>query len=552
MNVLRFFYARSRLLISVAFCSAIASGVFGTALIKVMTDGIMGSAVALRFGAIFFGLCLGVLVTRTCTQLIVLRLTQDAVFDMRLRISSRILASPLRKLEDIGSPKLLVVLSKDIENFANCLQIVPQVFASGVIVAFSLAYLAWLSWTWFLLFAAVLVACFIAFRVAQRFPSSQIRVVRERLDVVYRLFRDLLEGTKELQLNKLRGEHFVANVIGPEAQAYRQVFVRGFSAFIWIANIGDVVFYAVIGLLLFVAPGWMHMDMPTDLRIRIGLTLLYLIGPISAISNAVPVIGQASVALDKITKLDVDLHQRLPAPQEADPFAEPAAAGPLLELKDVAYEYTAPGETTRFRLGPLNLGIPQGQIAFIVGANGSGKSTLVKILSGLYAPESGEVCLNGVPVTATNIDHYRRRFSAVFSDFYLFDHLMGVGGTDAGELASIYLKKLKIDHKVRVEGGRFSTVSLSSGQKKRLALIVSYLEDRPIYVFDEWAADQDPVFKNFFYTELLPEMKLRGKTVIVISHDDAYFHHADHLFRIDGETARPASSPEAEDLAVCD
>jgi putative ATP-binding cassette transporter len=381
-----------------------------------------------------------------------------------------------------------------------------------------------------------------------------VRLVRERLDTVYKLFRDLLDGMKELQLNRSRGEHFVSEVIGPEARAYRQVFIRGFSAYIWIANVGDVVFYAVIGMLLFVVPDALHLPMSSELRVRIGLTLLYLIGPISAISNSIPVISQASIALGKILKLDVDLDLDRDAPAAlpaADPFGESAPGATQLQLADVVYEYTLQGVGPHFLLGPLSFGIAQGQITFIVGANGSGKSTLAKILSGLYTPESGHVFLNGVAVTPGNVDHYRRRFSAVFSDFHLFEHLMGVGGASGTDIARVYLKKLKIDHKVSLEDGRFSTVELSSGQKKRLALIISYLEDRPIYLFDEWAADQDPVFKNFFYTELLPELKARGKTVIAISHDDAYFHRADRVVRIDPEVSGPAPTPDPLELLPC-
>jgi len=54
-----------------------------------------------------------------------------------------------------------------------------------------------------------------------------------------------------------------------------------------------------------------------------------------------------------------------------------------------------------------------------------------------------------------------------------------------------------------------------------------------VYLFDEWAADQDPVFKKVFYTQLLPELKARGKAVLVISHDERYFGAADRVIRLD-------------------
>src|SRR5262249_44489961 len=146
---------------------------------------------------------------------------------------------------------------------------------------------------------------------------------------------------------------------------------------------------------------------------------------------------------------------------------------------------------------------------------------------GLYAPTSGEVRLNGRPLIDSDRERYRQLFSVVFSDAYVFEHLLGMKNADIGSQISAYLDRLELAQEVRVEHGKLSTTELSRGQRKRLALLTAYLEDRPIYVFDEWAADQDPRFKALFYTQLLPELKARGKAVLVISHDDRYFHVAD-------------------------
>jgi putative ATP-binding cassette transporter len=540
MNIIRYLYARSNLQLIIALICTTLGGLVGTGLIKVMTDGIAGRQLDYPFVPVFVALCLALLFTRAFAQLIVLRLTQGAVFDTRLRITRKIIASPLRRIEEIGKSKLLVVLTKDIESFAQCLQIAPQVLSNLVVIICSLAYLAWQSWVWFLMFTAFLSVSLIGFKMAQGFPSRQIRLVRERLDTLYRLFGDLLDGTKELQLNKARGQYFVSEVIEPVAQEYKRNYVRGFSAFVWIANVGDITFYGLIGFLLFVVPTWLGMPMPADLRITIGLILMYLLGPISSLSNSAPAIRQASIALEKINRLETELGAAPLIEMVNDPFGDPSMV--RLELSELRYSYQGQTANTSFFLGPLDVSFLQGQITFVVGSNGSGKSTLAKILSGLYMAESGHLKLNGVHVTEANVEHYRRRFSAVFSDFHLFEHLMGVGSELDEARVTDYLAKLRIGHKVSLKEGQFSTVELSTGQRKRLALIVSYLEDRPIYLFDEWAADQDPLFKNFFYAELLPELKARGKTVIAISHDDAYFGHADRVIQIDEQ--------QAEELAV--
>jgi putative pyoverdin transport system ATP-binding/permease protein len=182
-------------------------------------------------------------------------------------------------------------------------------------------------------------------------------------------------------------------------------------------------------------------------------------------------------------------------------------------------------------LGPINLVFEPGSLVFITGGNGSGKTTLIKILTGLYAAETGEIRLDGKPIHIANADAYRQLFSAVFSDFFLFDQLHGMVNVD--EDAKRYLNLLQLEHKVSVKDGKFSTIDLSQGQRKRLALLIAYLEDRPIYVFDEWAADQDALFRDIFYHQLLPDLKRRGKSVFVISHDERYYHIADRLIRLD-------------------
>src|SRR5688500_9922608 len=167
-------------------------------------------------------------------------------------------------------------------------------------------------------------------------------------------------------------------------------------------------------------------------------------------------------------------------------------------------------------LGSTDASLQPGEVVFIAGSNGSGKSTLAKIITGLYPPESGEIRLDGKVINDRNRDDYRQLFSAVFADFYLFENLIGLEKSGLDAQAREYLAELHLDHKVKVKDGALSTTALSQGQRKRLALLTAYLEDRPIYLFDEWASDQDPMFKEIFYTQILPDLKSRGKTVIAI------------------------------------
>jgi putative ATP-binding cassette transporter len=251
---------------------------------------------------------------------------------------------------------------------------------------------------------------------------------------------------------------------------------------------------------------------------------------------AIPIWTEATVAFHKIETMHLAAMEesaatKLPQPEACTEFV----VGPHahLTLSAITHAYTTDMSIDPFTLGPIDLHFTAGELVFITGTNGSGKTTLLKVLAGLYSPEGGTVRWNQVAVTAQNRQSYRELFSVVFSDFHLFEHLLGLEEPTVDEQALHYLSKLQLQSKVTINQGRLSTLDLSQGQRKRLALFTAYLEDRPIYLFDEWAANQDPTFKELFYRELLPELAVRGKLVIAITHDDQYYALADRLLRLE-------------------
>jgi putative pyoverdin transport system ATP-binding/permease protein len=262
--------------------------------------------------------------------------------------------------------------------------------------------------------------------------------------------------------------------------------------------------------------------------------------PLQNMVQRLPALVRANVAIRKVESLGLTLVES----REVDGTVPPQTE-PLQSLKLLGVTHVYAGEEQSFHLGPINLSIPGNQIVFIIGGNGSGKSTLAKLLTGLYPPDGGKIEFNGRAIDDQNREWYRQHFGVVFSDFYLFDKLLGMELPNLDREAQRYLKLLQIDHKVKIVDGRLSTTNLSQGQRKRLALLTAYLEDRPIYLFDEWAADQDPLFRELFYQELLPEMKRRGKSVFAISHDDRYFHLADRIIKLDyGQLESDAAPPK--------
>ncbi|HEU4456002.1 MAG TPA: cyclic peptide export ABC transporter, partial [Longimicrobium sp.] len=294
------------------------------------------------------------------------------------------------------------------------------------------------------------------------------------------------------------------------------------------AGWGQLVVFTMVGLLLFVVPTLVAVDLPT--LTGYALILLYIATPLDAILGTVPDLIRANVSWERLRKLGIFLDQS----QSAAAAAPAAPARPAtLELVGATHTYRREGEDGSFTLGPVDLRLPPGEVVFLVGGNGCGKTTLAKMILGLYSPESGELRVDGAPVAEAERDAYMQRFAVVFSDFFLFESLLGLESDDLDRRAAEYLEALGLAHKVRVEDGKLSTTALSQGQRKRLALLTAYLEDRPVYLFDEWAADQDPTFKRVFYERLLPELKARGKTVLVITHDDQYFGLADRVVKLD-------------------
>lgn len=541
--MLRYFFRHSKKLLVVATVTSILVGLSSVGLLTLVNQAIARDGKPGALAAMFFGLCLVFLVAKVCSEISLLHLTQSMIFRLRVTLSRKLLATPQKKLQALGKHRLLAIFTKDIDTFIGISHLLPMTIANCVVIVASFAYMAWLSWQLFVIFMLMLGVGIGGYLLAERVPLQKLARVREQIDTLYQHFRSLVEGSKELQLNAQRGSMYVERVIAPSALDFKRHFVSGMTGYVWVVNAGGIVFYLAIGVLLFVVPSWWRQ--PAEVVTALIMVVLYLISPINSLMTAIPVLRQAAIALGKIEQLNLALADVEPACPGPDPFF---SGGPLhLEFQGVCHRFPGLSDDRPFVLGPLNFSIRQGEILFVVGGNGSGKTTLALLLLGLYEPEKGVILFNGLCVTDANREHYRQHFSAVFADFHVFEHLLAIEQPGSAARAMHYVNRLNMGHKVKVIDGKFSTVDLSSGQRKRLALVASYLEDREIYLFDEWAADQDPDFKKVFYTELLPELKACGKTVIVISHDDGYFACADRIIKLEHGALGMPVEQEARD-----
>ncbi|MCY1022904.1 cyclic peptide export ABC transporter [Pyxidicoccus sp. MSG2] len=530
--------SRGRVLLAV-LCGLI-SGACSAGLLALINDTLAARDTSVSGGAAMFALLgLGTLLSRISAQVLLARLHQGALFHLRLRLSRNILAAPLRRLETLGRHRLLATLTDDIVTVGMGMSVMPYFLISAAILFGCLVWLATISLSLFAGLTGFLMVGTLTFRLLTRRSTRLLSKVREIQDTLYQHFRAVTEGIKELKLHGPRRQAFLSEDLEPTTKQLRDLAISSSSNYAVASGWGFFLFFVFIGLLLYGLPRLAVVD-PVQL-LGYTLTILYLQQPLQTMMDFVPPLGRGSVAAQKIEALGLSLAQ------EAEPVAAPAAAPrsfSTLELRGVTHSYHREQQDERFMLGPVNLTLRPGEVVFLVGGNGSGKTTLAKLLTGLYTPESGEILVDGQPVTEPGREQYRQLFSAIFADFYLFERLMGLT-QEATRAAQGYLERLHLDAKVRITRDALSTTDLSLGQRKRLALLTANLEDRPIYLFDEWAADQDPIFKDIFYQELLADLRRRGKMVIVISHDDRYFSKADRILRLEYGQLLPEGADQA-------
>jgi putative ATP-binding cassette transporter len=553
MGLFRLLLTSSWKILILAAIVSLISGVSTTSIIAIINNSQLNySTLNPSIVWFFFGLCLLRFISSLISETLLISLSQKAILNLRMLLSQKILASPLYHIENLGNNRILATLTDDVQSISNTAIILPVVCVNLVIVVSCLLYLCWLSLKLFLILVLFLVIGITSYQLTANKARTFLFKAREQQDKLFHYFRGITDGTKELMLHYKKRENFFKD-LQATAESYKHENIVGMSIFALAASWAQIMFFVAIGIFIFIVPALKN----TQNQVLSGyvLTITYLIVPLDVIIGSISSFSKAFVALDKIKSLDLKLTTPFletpednvklltPSPEDNVKLLTPSPEDNLvllsdselfcqrLELLDVTYKYQTELDHI-FTVGPLNLTFSAGEIVFLIGGNGSGKSTFLNLLTGLYIPDPGKIIINGKLITAEEREWYRQHFSVVFFNFYLFENLLNSGKTISDDEIYEYLVKLELNNKVQVKNGILSTTALSQGQRKRLALLTAYLEDRAIYVFDEWASDQDPIFKNIFYTQILPDLKNKGKLVIAVTHDDQYYHLSDRIIKL--------------------
>jgi putative ATP-binding cassette transporter len=457
------------------------------------------------------------------SQWMMTSLSYRIIYQMRGRLLTQVLQAEFEHVNALGKGKIYAALTKDIRSVQDGFVIFPFFVYSMTLVLGGFAYMLWLSWKLTLLcflgLAAVMaVGQFLTTRY-QRF----LREDRELEDSLFQQYDRILDGHKELLLNERRRSVVYRALMEGAALPSRVLRTLADRYIVVNLHMMTVVTLGLIGLVFWGIYHWQWADVA--LGASFAVALLFIRQPINIAMNQLPGLFTARVALRKLASLD------LPEPNGAE-LAEPLSTDwKALSLRDIRYRYREHGG---FELGPLNLEVKRGELIFIVGHNGAGKSTLMRLLIGLLKPSAGHVAVDGISISDDQRRQYRAMFSAVLTDFFLFDQVIEQEGAnvDDAEVKAL-LQRLQLHDVVSVRDGAFSQTALSTGQRKRLAMVVACMEKRSVMVLDEWAADQDPHFRKIFYEAILPELKAQGVTTIVVSHDDRYFHVADRIVKLE-------------------
>ncbi len=442
------------------------------------------------------------------------------IYELRYQSVKQILDTPNSVINEIGKAKIIASLNNDIKTITFAFMSATGFIQSLVFIICASIYLCVIAPKIFIFLSIWIGATLFINTLFMKKIHLYFKYSRVQDDALQKHYDDIVEGHRELSLNRARAS-VCFDELNFTGDKKRQNMVKADIYHALSDNFTNIMLLGSVGLCVFLCVAFDWASLQTALSI--SLTILFLRGSFMSMVGSIPAALSAKVSLEKIMSLNLNKFK------EGFKFDDSLnGEWQNIKLKDINFNYAY----GKFSLKDVNLEIKRGEITFIIGKNGSGKSTLINLLCGLIRPSSGEIYLDSTKIDEGNLQSYQAKISAIFADFYLFSQTLSHNGFASQSEIDELLALLEIDKKVSVIDNKLSTTQLSTGQRKRLSLLIAILEHRSILILDEWAADQDPLFKRKFYKEILPFLQNKGISIIAVSHDDSYFDVATRIILV--------------------
>ncbi|CAM1365627.1 ABC-type siderophore export system, fused ATPase and permease components [Tenacibaculum sediminilitoris] len=478
--------------------------------------------------ALFIAIILASLVCSRFFQTYMIKLTNNLLFDFEIMILKKLRMASYQDFEEIGNEKIYTAI-----NDTKVLGSVPEVFMNGfnslIVILCCFGYLFYISPIGASLVVATMVLLLVFYLIRNNAIEKELNERRDLQNTYYQYLADMLQGFKELKMGVLRNNNIFNKFLVKNRVKGKNIAIDTSVKYMDNELTGYYSWYIILGIIMFVLPGYFNVN--TQKTTAFLVTILYLIGPVAVLITLIPTYTMVKISAQRLNLIEqmLDPIQDSIVPsklENSQPFEE-------IRFKDVTYFYNNEEKNQKFYLQPINLTIKKGEIIFITGGNGSGKSTFGNLLTGLYEPYEGEVYFNNQKIDSSQLMYYSDKISAVFTTNYIFsENYDEFELKEDNEILRSHINMMKMEDVLHLDKERNTfDKNLSKGQQKRLALIYALLEDKDIIVLDEWAAEQDPRFRKYFYEEILPRLKKQGKTIIAITHDDEYFDRATRVIK---------------------
>lgn len=535
MEFLKLIFKKSKYFIVLIVLLGIVNSVLNSGLLLFINKTINQEPIPIfpnHSGLFFLGIILTSLLVSQRFQVYMIRLTNDILFEFEMSILQKLRYASFEDFEKLGKEKVYTAIN-DSRVLANVPQLFVNSFNSFIMVLCCLGYMFWISPVGGLLVLGVLVVLLLVYLARNKRATKDLNELRDLQAGYYVHLRDLLEGFREIKMSINRNDTIFNKFLVKNRLKSKDISVNTSMRYMNNELSGSYSWYIVLGVIMFTLPQVFSFNIAQVSAFLI--IILYLIGPVAGLITFLPIVTRVRIALNRLQEYESLLDANVKGKIMHGDLSAINNEFQQIEFRNVTYEYYDNEKEQVFGFGPVSLTITKGEKIFITGGNGSGKTTFVKLLTGLYKPSSGQILLNGHEISDKNLPYYRDQLSAIFTDNYLFEpNYNEFDLSTANEDLKSYIDVMKLSSVIRFNDDNYElTGALSQGQKKRLAMIMALMEERKIMVLDEWAAEQDPQFRAYFYKKILPYLLENDKTIVAITHDDNYFQLADRIIKFD-------------------